>query len=93
MASGTASPDASACSAAARQPPQMSAIRPTVVGRAWERVYAASRRYVSCSAAVRSRHSQAARAMPMAQAVKGPADWVTMSAMACATSPWASQVT
>ena len=29
----------------------------------------------------------------MAQAVKGPADWVTMSAMACATSPWLRQVT
>ena len=61
-------------------------MRLTVVGRAWEMVCAAFRRYSICSAAVLPRHSCAASAMPIGTAVYGPALCVTMSVMACATS-------
>ena len=70
MTAWAASPPASmARLAAARQPSVMIFIRDTVVGRAWLMRWEAASSHSSCASALLSRHSWAARAMPMAAAV------------------------
>ena len=84
---------AAARTAASRQPEVIWLIRFAVVGLAFEIMSAASRIWRNCSATQPPAPSCAARTIPIPAARYGPALWVTISVIACATSAEVLQVT